>query len=275
MNRDSCVDKKGISHFGEYGWYDGYCGSLSNCRVKLEARGNCCEDVDDCVTECMKKISEGKTNTNIVSQNIQNMKNGEITRSQEEKEDKEISIARRKEEQERLAKEKEEEELGGKKVRVVEDSESKETWICPYCEKEIGEKELYQDKEGKWYHRPCIGRGPIVLPTSKKEIEPEKVGEVSPSEETIETEKGIHFRIDPNGEEYQVICGPIFEKDEISKRVVKRGNKWCVVHAHPKKPGSTTDKEPGTVIKCFPTKKEAEEMHRAILISQAREAGKI
>ena len=50
----------------------------------------------------------------------------------------------------------------------------------------------------------------------------------------------------------------------------KRGNKWCVLHGHPKKAGSKTDKPPGTIIKCFKTKAEAQAMHRAILMSQAR-----
>lgn len=56
--------------------------------------------------------------------------------------------------------------------------------------------------------------------------------------------------------------------------VVKRGDKWCVVHAHPQKPGSKTDKPPGTVIKCFDTKQDAKAMHRAILISQAKRKNK-
>jgi len=51
----------------------------------------------------------------------------------------------------------------------------------------------------------------------------------------------------------------------IENTVEKIGNEWCVVHGHPKKPGSKTDKPKGTVIKCFPTKKEAEAMHRAIM----------
>ena len=50
--------------------------------------------------------------------------------------------------------------------------------------------------------------------------------------------------------------------------VVKRGNKWCVIHKHPRKKGSKTDKPVGTVIKCFDTKEEADAMHKAILISQ-------
>jgi len=47
--------------------------------------------------------------------------------------------------------------------------------------------------------------------------------------------------------------------------VRKRGNKWCVLHGHPKKKGSKTDKPMGSVIKCFSTKKEAMAMHRAIM----------
>lgn len=55
--------------------------------------------------------------------------------------------------------------------------------------------------------------------------------------------------------------------------VVKRGDKWCVIHAHPKKPGSKTDKPIGAIIKCFPTKTQADAMHRAISISEARRRG--
>jgi len=47
-----------------------------------------------------------------------------------------------------------------------------------------------------------------------------------------------------------------------TNRVEKRGNKWCVVHGHPKKPGSKTDKPEGSIIKCFPTKAEADAMHK-------------
>jgi len=46
------------------------------------------------------------------------------------------------------------------------------------------------------------------------------------------------------------------------------GKGYCVLHAHPQKPGSKTDKPEGSIIKCFKTKKEADEMHVAILISQ-------
>lgn len=61
--------------------------------------------------------------------------------------------------------------------------------------------------------------------------------------------------------------------------VVKRGNKWCVVHAHPQKPGSKTDKPPGTPIHCYEfipgnkrsearAKAKANKMHRAIVYAE-------
>lgn len=52
--------------------------------------------------------------------------------------------------------------------------------------------------------------------------------------------------------------------------VVKRGDSWCVIHGHPQKPGSKTDKPIGSVIKCFPTREQAEAMHKAIIISQIK-----
>lgn len=59
--------------------------------------------------------------------------------------------------------------------------------------------------------------------------------------------------------------------------VEKRGERWCVVHGHPQKKGSKTDKPKGSVIKCFPGtpqgKEKAMAMHRAILISQAKQRG--
>ena len=56
--------------------------------------------------------------------------------------------------------------------------------------------------------------------------------------------------------------------------VVKRGNQWCVIHAHKMNPNSETDEPPGSIIKCFRTKQEAENMHNAILASQAMEKEK-
>ena len=48
-------------------------------------------------------------------------------------------------------------------VAVKKVDETREAWICPYCDKEIGEKEIYND--GKYnYHRPCQDKGAIILP---------------------------------------------------------------------------------------------------------------
>ncbi|MEX2753977.1 MAG: hypothetical protein Q6365_001195 [Candidatus Sigynarchaeota archaeon] len=52
--------------------------------------------------------------------------------------------------------------------------------------------------------------------------------------------------------------------------VEKRGNKWCVLHGHPQKAGSETDRPAGSVIKCFNTAKEAYAMHYAIVKSEER-----
>lgn len=49
--------------------------------------------------------------------------------------------------------------------------------------------------------------------------------------------------------------------------VKKLNGKWCVVHAHPKRPGSKTDKPPGTP----EGKRKADAMHTAILLSQQRQ----
>ena len=72
--------------------------------------------------------------------------------------------------------------------------------------------------------------------------------------------------------EYFISEKPIYGNlDDMIKMVRKIGSKWCVLHGHP--PKSPTDKPIGSVIKCFPTKEQAEKMHQAILISEAREAG--
>ena len=62
-------------------------------------------------------------------------------------------------------KKKEEEKEAPKKVKVEEKIETSKIWICPHCNKEIGEKELYcNEKTDEWFHRPCIEKGPIELP---------------------------------------------------------------------------------------------------------------
>jgi hypothetical protein len=58
--------------------------------------------------------------------------------------------------------------------------------------------------------------------------------------------------------------------------VERRGNAYCVVHGHPMKPGSKTDKPEGTAIKCYSieefgeagARKKANAMHYAIAMSQ-------
>ena len=60
------------------------------------------------------------------------------------------------------------------------------------------------------------------------------------------------------------------ENTEKILRVEKRGDKWCVIHGHPMKPGSKTDKPEGSIIHCFPTKAQADRMHKAIIISQIK-----
>lgn len=65
--------------------------------------------------------------------------------------------------------------------------------------------------------------------------------------------------------------------------VEKRGQYWCTVHGHAKKPGSKTDKPKGSIIKCYSiakygdagAKRRALDQHKAIAISQAKQkAGK-
>jgi len=53
----------------------------------------------------------------------------------------------------------------------------------------------------------------------------------------------------------------ILDSTELEKKVVKRGDKWCVIHCHGAKAGQA--------IKCFNTKQEAEAMHAAIQANKA------
>jgi 2,4-dienoyl-CoA reductase-like NADH-dependent reductase (Old Yellow Enzyme family) len=43
--------------------------------------------------------------------------------------------------------------------RTVQREEIEE--VCPHCESVIGEKSLYCDPDGNWFHRPCLESGPI------------------------------------------------------------------------------------------------------------------
>jgi len=63
----------------------------------------------------------------------------------------------------------------GKEVKIVIKKIDSEQWICPHCEKEIGEKELFCDENQKWYHRPCQDKGEIILPKENNKKEERKV----------------------------------------------------------------------------------------------------
>lgn len=72
------------------------------------------------------------------------------------------------------------------------------------------------------------------------------------------------------------------EQSAGERRVVKRGDKWCVVHGSPQKPDSPTDKPIGTAIKCYSiseygeegAKKKAQALHTAIILSQQKQEGR-
>lgn len=55
-----------------------------------------------------------------------------------------------------------------KKTRTI--SENYE--VCPHCNKEIGEKEIFMDKNNYLFHRPCFDKGPIdrIKPMSSEEL---------------------------------------------------------------------------------------------------------
>lgn len=55
--------------------------------------------------------------------------------------------------------------------------------------------------------------------------------------------------------------------------VKKINGQYCVVHGHPRKKGSKTDKPMGSVIKCFNNARDAFAMHYAIVMSQKRNKG--
>lgn len=75
-----------------------------------------------------------------------------------------------------------------KKVEVQEQLNKVEIWICPYCNKEIGEKELYCNDNDEWFHRPCLEKGPIVLPEDNRKFDwANSTGKSSSIEEQSET----------------------------------------------------------------------------------------
>lgn len=93
---------------------------------------------------------------------------------------------------------------------------------------------------------------------------------------TLEYLRNLRFaKVEDILSQIHTISEPIEESD--NSRIVKKiKDSWCVVHAHPKKPGSETDKAPGTPIKCYAisefgeeeAKKKAQAMHYAIMLSE-------
>ncbi len=145
-DKTNCVDKDGNSHFGEYGWLDGYQGSIGNCRCGLKARSGACKDVDACIDQAHQNIKDKKTN--VVTYNIENMQAGEAKKRAEIKEDEAKEVARREQEKKDLEERKRKEEAlkegkiicGGCK-EAIDIKETKEVSNgvikCPKCEKLI------------------------------------------------------------------------------------------------------------------------------------------
>jgi len=50
------------------------------------------------------------------------------------------------------------------------------------------------------------------------------------------------------------------KRQTLTKSVEKRGDQWCVIHCH--------GEESGEIIKCFPTKPQADAMHAAIMANK-------
>jgi len=63
-------------------------------------------------------------------------------------------------------------------------------------------------------------------------------------------------KLDSDINSYKKIVGELI----INKKVVRRGNKWCVIHCHGPKAGQ--------VITCKPTKEEADKVHAAIMANK-------
>ncbi len=124
MNKDCCQDREGKSHFGEFGWWDGYVGSCRNCRIGLDARDKgACESADDCAESCLDSLKG--TRQNIISQNINNMHGGENQKKKEEKENKAIQVAKREEDKKKVEEAKKVKDEEEKKVQEPKKEEEK------------------------------------------------------------------------------------------------------------------------------------------------------
>lgn len=201
MNKEQCVDRDGKSHFGEYGWSDGYHGTIGNCRCSLNSRAGACSHVDECIEESHKKIAG--TKNNIVSYNIGNMKAGEKKREDEYKEDKELEAKRRKEEKEKLEESKKKEEAA-KEGKI----------ICGACKETVDMKEQPEVSQGIAKCPKCgkqinIQTGELIVGVKEEEAKKEEKKE----EETKQTSK----EEEPKKEEEKEDVAPKDKKDVADK----------------------------------------------------------
>lgn len=147
MDKTQCNDKSGKNHYGEYGFQDGYTGSLTSCRLGLSTRESACQDADACASECLKN-----TKTNVISQNIRNMKNGEKLRAKEIEEDKAIEVAKREEEKKKAEEAKRLAELdamGLAECSGCKKKVKKEDGDCEECKAKVKAEEEKKPEETK------------------------------------------------------------------------------------------------------------------------------
>jgi len=190
MSKENCKDRDGKSHFGEYGWYDGYHGTISTCRCGLNSRGGACPDVDLCIEEAHTKM-EGKR-TNIVSYNLANMHAGENKKEAEGKEDSLMAEQSR-------AKQKEEAE----KTKLRDEAKKEGKIICGGCNEKINPTEAKEVKQGIIDCPKCGKRingqtGDIIVGEEVKEEKKEEKKETEPKETKKETKEE---KKEPNLEE--------------------------------------------------------------------------
>ena len=152
MDKTQCNDKSGKNWFGSYGFMDGYTGNLTSCRLGLSTREDACQDADACASECLKN-----TKTNVISQNIRNMKNGEKLRAKEIEEDKAIEVAKREEEKKKAEEAKRLAELDA--MGLAE---------CSGCKKKV-KKEDGDCEECKAKVKVEEEKKPEEVPTKEKE----------------------------------------------------------------------------------------------------------
>jgi len=181
MEKDNCNDRDGNSHFGEYGFWDGYNGSTGNCRCGLNSRAGACKDVDGCMEEAHKKCVEQQYN--IISFNINNMVAGERQRAKESIDDKKIADARR-------AKDKEEAE----KTKLRSEAKAEGKIICFGCGEKIDPKESKEVKQGIIECPKCGKKingqtGDLILGEEVKETKKEESKKEEPKKEEAETEE--------------------------------------------------------------------------------------